>query len=121
MQIQIWKRLIMLSVLAAVSAHAQAGKQFTVTIPFNFYVAGKTLPAGQYHMDVVQKMPRGLYYAAQMAERASLSLPEGFKMKKSSESQNWSFSVMETSIFSVRSGSREEAPVANCQARAKRV
>lgn len=53
MQIQIWKRLIMLSVLGVlttVSAHAQAGKQFTVTIPFNFYVAGKTLPSGQYHI-----------------------------------------------------------------------
>ena len=46
MQIQTLKRLIMLSVLGVlttVSAHAQAGKQFTVTIPFNFYVAGKTL------------------------------------------------------------------------------
>ncbi len=53
MQIQTWKKLIMLSVLGvltSVSAHAQAGKQFTVTIPFNFYVAGKTLPAGQYHV-----------------------------------------------------------------------
>jgi hypothetical protein len=53
MQIQTWKKLIMLSVLGvltSVSAHAQAGKQFTVTIPFNSYVAGKTLPAGQYHV-----------------------------------------------------------------------
>lgn len=53
MQIQIWKKLIMLSVLGvltSVSAHAQAGEQFTVTIPFNFYVAGKTLPAGHYHV-----------------------------------------------------------------------
>lgn len=53
MQIQTWKRLIMLSVLGVlttVSAHAQYAKPFTVTIPFNFYVAGKTLPAGQYHV-----------------------------------------------------------------------
>ena len=53
MQIQTWKKLIMLSVLGvltSVSAHAQAGTPFTVTIPFNFYVAGKTLPAGQYHV-----------------------------------------------------------------------
>jgi len=53
MQIQTLKKLIMLSVLGVlttVSAHAQAGKQFTVTIPFSFYVAGKTLPAGQYHV-----------------------------------------------------------------------
>jgi hypothetical protein len=51
MQIQTLKRLIMLSVLGAlttVSAHAQAGKRFAVTIPFSFYVGGKTLPAGQY-------------------------------------------------------------------------
>jgi hypothetical protein len=51
MQIQTLKRLIMLSVfsvLAAVSAHAQAAKPFTVTIPFNFYVGGKALTAGQY-------------------------------------------------------------------------
>lgn len=51
MQIQTWKKLIMLSVLGVlttVSAHAQAGAQFTATIPFNFNVGGKTLPAGQY-------------------------------------------------------------------------
>lgn len=53
MQIQTLKKLIMLSVLGVlttVSAHAQSGKQFTATIPFNFYVAGKTLPAGQYQV-----------------------------------------------------------------------
>ncbi len=53
MQIQTLKRLIMLTVLGVlttVSAHAQSGKQFTVTIPFNFYVAGKMLPAGQYQV-----------------------------------------------------------------------
>jgi hypothetical protein len=53
MQIQTCKRLIMLSVLGVlttVSAHAQYAKPFTVTIPFKFYVAGKTLPAGQYHV-----------------------------------------------------------------------
>jgi hypothetical protein len=51
MQIQTLKRLIMLSVLtvlATVSARAQTGQQFTATIPFNFYVGSKTLPAGQY-------------------------------------------------------------------------
>jgi hypothetical protein len=51
MQIQTWKRLIMLSVLGVlttVAAHAQAGKQFMVTIPFNFNVGGKALTAGQY-------------------------------------------------------------------------
>ena len=51
MQIQTWKRLIMLSVLGVlttVSAHAQYAKPFTVTIPFNFYVGGKALTAGQY-------------------------------------------------------------------------
>ena len=51
MQIQTLKRLIMLSVLGVlttVSAHAQYAKPFTVTIPFNFYVGGKALTAGQY-------------------------------------------------------------------------
>jgi hypothetical protein len=51
MQIHTLKRLIMLSVLsmlATVSAHAQSGKQFTVTIPFDFSVGGKALRAGQY-------------------------------------------------------------------------
>lgn len=51
MQIQTLKRLIMLSVLlmlSGLSSYAQTGRQFTVTIPFNFYVSGKTLPAGQY-------------------------------------------------------------------------
>jgi hypothetical protein len=51
MHIQNWKKLIMLSVLGmltTVSAHAQAGKRFVVTIPFSFDVGAKTLPAGQY-------------------------------------------------------------------------
>ncbi len=51
MQIQTLKRLIMLTVLGmltTISAHAQSGRVFTVTIPFNFYVGGKTLTAGQY-------------------------------------------------------------------------
>ena len=34
--------------LTAISARAQGGDNFTVRIPFNFNVAGKTLPAGQY-------------------------------------------------------------------------
>jgi len=34
--------------VAAVSAYAQTGAQFTVTIPFDFYLSGKTVPAGQY-------------------------------------------------------------------------
>ena len=53
MQIHTLKRLMMLSVLgmlATVSAHAQSGKQFTVTIPFDFSVGGKDLSAGQYRV-----------------------------------------------------------------------
>lgn len=48
MQIQTLKRMIMLSglaMLATLSAHAQGGKQVAVTIPFNFYAGGETLPA----------------------------------------------------------------------------
>jgi fluoride ion exporter CrcB/FEX len=51
MQIQTLKKLIMMGVLGVfttVSAHAQSGSQFTVKIPFNFYVGGKTLSAGEY-------------------------------------------------------------------------
>jgi hypothetical protein len=51
MQVQTLKRLIMLSVLGVlttVSARAQAGTQFKVSIPFNFSVGGKALPAGEY-------------------------------------------------------------------------
>jgi len=51
MQTQTWKRLIMLIVLAVfttVIAHAQ-GSTMSVTIPFDFAVAGKTLPAGEYY------------------------------------------------------------------------
>jgi hypothetical protein len=53
MQIQTPKRLIMMSVLAvltAVSAHAQSGTRVTVTIPFDFYVGGKAVTAGQYEV-----------------------------------------------------------------------
>ena len=35
-------------VASVVSAHAQAGNTVVVRIPFDFNVAGKTLPAGQY-------------------------------------------------------------------------
>lgn len=51
MQMNALERLIMLTVLVMVSAglsYAQASRQFTVTIPFNFHVSGKALPAGQY-------------------------------------------------------------------------
>ena len=37
-----------LIVLSAVAGHAQAGAGFTVVVPFNFTVSGKTLPAGEY-------------------------------------------------------------------------
>ncbi len=53
MKILFVKRLIMLSVLGlltSVAAHAQSGSDFTVTIPFDFSVGGKTLIAGQYHI-----------------------------------------------------------------------
>ena len=53
MKIQTLKKMILLGVMAvltSISAHAQAGKQFTVTIPFTFSVSGKTLPAGQYRV-----------------------------------------------------------------------
>ena len=54
MQIQTLKRLIMPSVLimlSVVASYAQGGRQFTVTIPFDFYVSGRSLPAGQYIVD----------------------------------------------------------------------
>jgi hypothetical protein len=51
MQIQTLTRLTLLvvfSALTVVSARAQSGGQFVATIPFDFYAAGKTLPAGAY-------------------------------------------------------------------------
>ena len=64
MRIEMLKRLTMLSTLvmvSALSAYAQTGRQFTVTIPFNFYVAGKTLPAGQYMVGrSTEASPEGL-------------------------------------------------------------
>ncbi len=51
MRIQSLAKLILLalvSVLTVVSAHAQSSGQFVATIPFDFYAAGKTLPAGAY-------------------------------------------------------------------------
>jgi hypothetical protein len=48
-------------VLTTVSAHAQSGKQFTATIPFNFYVGGKALTAGQYNVGrITQTSAEGL-------------------------------------------------------------
>lgn len=37
-------------VLWATSAQAQSGSSFVVQVPFEFGVAGKILPAGQYHV-----------------------------------------------------------------------
>ena len=45
------KTMMMMSilmVLSALSANAQKGGSFVVTVPFAFTVSGKTLPAGQY-------------------------------------------------------------------------
>ena len=45
------KTMMMMSilmVLSALSANAQKGGSFAVTVPFDFTVSGKTLPAGQY-------------------------------------------------------------------------
>lgn len=40
--------LSLLLLLAVASAHAQSAKSIVVTIPFDFNVAGKMLPAGEY-------------------------------------------------------------------------
>ena len=51
MRSQFLKAVVMISVLiglSAVSTRAQAGNSFTVTVPFEFSVSGKTLPAGEY-------------------------------------------------------------------------
>lgn len=51
MRIQTLTRLILVAVFSALtvgSAHSQSGGQFVATIPFDFYAAGKTLPAGAY-------------------------------------------------------------------------
>jgi hypothetical protein len=51
MRSQFLKTLMMivaLLALSAVSGQAQGGSTFRVTIPFDFSVSGKTLPAGDY-------------------------------------------------------------------------
>ena len=85
MRIQTWKKLIMLSVLGvltSVSAHAQAGKQFTVTIPFNFYVAGKTLPAGQYHVGRSTEDSEGLVLRGTDGQTGVFVLTRGIQTAK---------------------------------------
>ena len=85
MQIQICKRLIMLSVLSVlttVSADAQAGKQFTVTVPFNFYVAGKTLPAGQYHIGRSTEDAEGLVLRGTDGRTGLFVLTRGIQNKE---------------------------------------
>ena len=51
MRNQFLKTMMMIAVLfvlSAVSGRAQAGSNFMVTLPFDFIVSGKTLPAGEY-------------------------------------------------------------------------
>src|SRR5688572_28528003 len=45
-----------LLILSAVSVHAQAGSSFRMTVPFDFIVSDKTLPAGEY---IVMRSTRG--------------------------------------------------------------
>ena len=85
MQIQTWKKLIVLSVLGvltSVSAHAQAGKQFIVTIPFNFYVAGKMLPAGQYHIGRSTEDAEGLVLRGTDGRTGVFVLTRGIQNKE---------------------------------------
>ncbi|MEK6280273.1 MAG: hypothetical protein AABN95_07935 [Acidobacteriota bacterium] len=59
MKNQALKTLTMIGVLlilSAVSVHAQAGNSFRVTVPFDFIVSDKTLPAGEY---IVMRSNRG--------------------------------------------------------------
>ena len=50
-----------LTLLVVVSAHAQdPGAAIRVSIPFDFIVEGKTLPAGQYEVRRINDEPTGL-------------------------------------------------------------
>ncbi len=86
MQIQTLKRLIMPSVLimlSAVVSYAQGGRQFTVTIPFDFYVSGKTLPAGQYIVDrSTQASAEGLALRATNVHAGSFALTKGIQREE---------------------------------------
>jgi hypothetical protein len=48
--LRIFLMLSVLSILAAVSVHAQSSNQQTANIPFSFNVDGKTFPAGLYNV-----------------------------------------------------------------------
>lgn len=89
MQIQTLKRLSMLSVLVMVSAlstFAQVGRQFTVTIPFNFYAAGKTLPAGQYHVGrSTQNSAEGLVLRGTDGRAGVFTLTKGIPTEKAQQ------------------------------------
>lgn len=51
----------LLTLLVVVSAHAQdPGTAIRVSIPFDFIVEGKTLPAGQYEVRRINDEPTGL-------------------------------------------------------------
>jgi hypothetical protein len=53
-----------LIVLSAVAGHAQAGANFTVVVPFDFTVSGKTFPAGEYNVGRSTQGSEGLVIRA---------------------------------------------------------
>jgi hypothetical protein len=63
-RLSIFSILILLTTLAASSAYARISRSVVVQIPFDFTVAGKTLPAGQY-----------------IVERSTLSSAEGLSLR----------------------------------------
>lgn len=103
MRNQIVNRLIMLSVfgaLTAFSAHAQAGRQFTVTIPFKFHVAGETLPAGQYIVGrSTQASADGLVLRARDGRGGVFVLTSGIQAKERSEHSKLIFNRYEDQYF----------------------
>src|SRR5260221_11218115 len=74
--------LSVLGLLTSVPAPPQAGKPFIVTIPFNFSVAGKTPPAGQYHIGRSTEDAEGLVLRGTDGRTGLFVLTRGIQNKE---------------------------------------
>jgi hypothetical protein len=74
-----------LLVLSAVTGRAQAGGNFMVTVPFDFVISGKTLPAGEYVVARSTQGSEGLMIRARDGKGGAYVLTKSIQTEESQE------------------------------------
>ena len=102
---------MLFATLAVASAQAQEAGNMSVTIPFDFAVAGKMLPAGEYHVRRSIAGTRSVmeFQNSKATERLYLPPTHLVQSETIQSASKWSLVGMGTSTFCHRSGSRGAA------------